>query len=151
MIISFFGHSKFYESFEYIESVMNFFEAVIGDREVIFYLGGYGDFDEFAYVCCKRYKEAHPNAVLVFVTPYMTLEYQNNHLKHQARKYDEIIYPDIENIPLKFAIWHRNKWMIDRSDYVVFGITHKFGGAYKAYEYACRKRKNIFMVTNFID
>jgi hypothetical protein len=68
-------------------------------------------------------------------------------LTYQKERYDAIIYPEIEDKPPKFAITYRNRWMIEQSDLVVFGITHDFGGAYHAYRYAKRKKKQLFNVT----
>ncbi|MBO5882950.1 MAG: hypothetical protein J6Q78_00915 [Clostridia bacterium] len=148
MIVTFFGHAQFPNAKKYEQKVIEFFEQKIGDSSVDFYLGGYGDFDSFAYDCCKKYKETHINASLVFVTPYMTIEYQRNHLAYQKERYDEIVYPEIEDKPLRFAISYRNKWMVEHADYVICGISCDYGGAYKAYQYAKRKGKPIFNVTD---
>lgn len=113
------------------------------------YLGGYGGFDNFAYECCKKYKETHSRVSLVFVTPYISIEYQRNHLEFQKGMYDNIIFPDIENKPPKFAIIYRNKYMIEKADYVIAYIDHAFGGAYTTYKYAKTKKKEIYNLGSF--
>ena len=148
MIISFFGHSDFSGTAECKDKIIEFLSSVIANEPTQIYLGGYGAFDEFAYKCCDEYKKSHSNVTLIFVTPYLTLDYQKNHLSNIRTKYDEIIYPEIEGVPLKYAIVYRNRWMIDRSDIVVFGVSHKFGGAFKSYEYAKGKGKRIYNVLN---
>ena len=56
----------------------------------------------------------------------------------------ETIYPDgLEFVPKKFAIIHRNRWIVDHSDYLITYISINFGGAYNITEYAKRKKKNI--------
>ena len=147
MIISFCGHANFSKTSEYEKRLLNFFEENIGDLATDFYLGGYGEFDDFAYECCKKYKTTHLRVSLIFVTPYITVDYQKRHLKLQKERYDEIIYPGIEDKPLKLAICYRNKWMIEKADYFVCGISHEWGGAYKTYQHAKRKRKMIFNIT----
>ena len=146
MIITFFGHAQFHKTSEYEQKILSFLEEKVGNNPADFYLGGYGDFDSLAYECCRIYKITHSNISLIFITPYMTIEYQKNHLEYQKKRYDKIMYPEIENKPLKFAISYRNKWMVDRADYVIFGISHSWGGAYKAYQYAKRKNKPTFNV-----
>ena len=146
MIITFCGHADFKASEEYERKILNFLCKNVGNSPAQIYLGEYGNFDKFAYRCCKRYKETHPNILLIFVTPYITVEYQKNHIEPLRKIYDEIIYPEIENRPLRFAIIYRNKWMIDKADYVICGIAHNWGGAYKTYQYAIRKKKFIFNV-----
>lgn len=146
MTITFCGHSQFKSSTEYETKLLELLEKIVGDRVVNFYLGDYGDFDCFAYGCCKKYQKLHPNVSLIFITPYMTEVYQQKHLNLQKEKFDGIIYPEIEDKPLKFAIIYRNKWMIDKADFVICGITRTYGGAYKTYQYAQKKKKHIFNI-----
>ena len=147
MIVTFFGHSDFRATKEYEEKLLAFLEEKVGDRGADMYLGGYGEFDSFAYSCCKKYKETHKGISLIFVTPYITLQYQRNHLDLIKDNYDLIIYPEIEGKPLKYAITYRNRWMVERSDALVCGIDHSWGGAYKAYKYAKNKKRLIFNLT----
>ena len=147
MIITFFGHSNFHKTTEYEQKILEYLEKNIGDTLTEAYLGGYGDFDELAYECCKKYKATHPNFSLIFVTPYITEEYQKNRLNYVKTKYNDIIYPEIEDKPLKFAITYRNRWMVERADHVICGILVEYGGAYKAYSYAKSKNKTIFNIT----
>ena len=77
----------------------------------------------------------------IFVTPYITLQYRKNHLDFIKGNYDLIIYPEIEGKPLKYAITYRNRWMVERSDALICGIDHSWGGAYKAYKYAKKQEK----------
>ena len=141
MIITFCGHSDFVGNKEYEKKILDYLSAKIGDTPTDFYLGGYGSFDTFAYACTKKYKTTHPNTKLIFVTPYITPEYLRNHLEYYKSQYDEIIYPEIENVPPKFAIDRRNRWMIEKSDCVIAYVDHSWGGAYQTYNYAKKKRK----------
>ena len=144
MVISFFGHSNFCRQTECRQTVMNLLESIIGKNEVNFYLGGYGSFDNFAYRCCKEYKKAHPSASLVFVTPYLDESYNKNHFI--SRDYDAVVYPPIEDIPKKYAVIHRNRYMVEISDVIIAYVNHKFGGAYKAYSYAVKQNKMIYNI-----
>ena len=146
MVISFFGHSNFIKTETYEEKMLSLLEEKVGDAPADFYLGGYGDFDYFAFECCKKYKSKHPSVSLIFVTPYITVEYQKHHLNHQKERYDSIIYPEIENKPIKFAIIYRNRWMVEQADFIVCYIDHEWGGAFKAYQYAKQKKKQIFNI-----
>ena len=90
MIISFCGHADFQKNKECGENILRILEREVADRPAQMYLGGYGNFDEFAYSCCRAYKKSHPNVTLVFVTPYITEEYQRSRLCDEKEKYDEI-------------------------------------------------------------
>ena len=145
MIITFCGHSNFVGSEEYKNKTFALLNKLVGDEPVIFYLGNYGGFDKFAFSCCRSFKETHPNSTLVFVTPYRDQKYLAHHLPVDD-EYDEILYPDIENKPLRFAISYRNKYMVEKADVVIAYIDHSFGGAYKTYEYAQKKEKTIYNI-----
>ena len=143
MKISFVGHSRVVNHENVKMLVKEQIRLNIGlDERLICYLGGYGDFDSFAYFCAKKYKALHPSARLIFITPYYPP-------RETALKYDDTIYPALENVPPRFAISHRNRWMIARADIVIAYICHKFGGAYKTLTIAKHQNKPIFNITNY--
>jgi uncharacterized phage-like protein YoqJ len=148
MIVTFCGHSQYTGSVEDEQKIISLLTKIIGDSHAELYLGGYGSFDAFALKCGKKYQEKHPRTRLIFVTPYITIDYQKNHLNYQKELYDDILYPNLEKVPLKFAISYRNRWMIEQADHVVAYIDHDFGGAYQTYKHAKRKKKPIFNLTD---
>ena len=147
MIITFCGHSHYTESKEDELKILSVLENKVGDNYAELYLGGYGAFDDFARRCGDKYKENHPNTKLIFITPYITPDYQKNHLKYKKDLYDEIIYPELENVPPRFAISYRNKWMVDKADIVIAYIINSFGGAYQTYKYAKNIDKQIINIS----
>ena len=146
MTVTFCGHADFCSSQEYEEKMLLFLEKYVGEKTAEMFLGGYGNFDLFAHYCCKKYKEKHPNVKLVLVIPYLCND--NDYKRQEYQKYDSTIYPEIEDKPLRFAIVHRNRWMIKKSDLVVCAISREWGGAYKSYKYAKKLNKKII---NIID
>ncbi len=146
MIITFCGHADFCEQSKYMQKVLDLLQEKVGDNKAEFFLGGYGRFDSFAFRCCKLYKQTHPNVSLVFIMPYITEEYQKNHFEDIKSEYDYIIYPEIENKPPRFAIIERNKYMVEKADCVIAYVERTFGGAWITYQYAKRKRKEIFNI-----
>lgn len=111
------------------------------DRDFCFYCGGMGDFDILCARSVKRLKSQYPenNIKLCLVIPYM-MRRINVQGKYLLETYDEIIIPDeIAGLHYKRAIEVRNRWMVDHSDYLVFHITHKNGGAWKTVCYAANK------------
>lgn len=144
MIVTFCGHADYCRTKEHEQKILAFLEEKIGNQPADIYLGGYGNFDEFAYDLCKEYKKSHSNVSLQFITPYISESYQRNRLKYEKCRYDGIIYPEIEYKPPRFAISYRNRWMVEKADFVVAYINHEWGGAYKTYVYAKEKEKIIF-------
>ncbi len=143
MIITFCGHADFYHEKQYRDFVLEFLEKRVGNNNADILLGGYGLFDEFAYSCAKEYKKTHQGISLCFVTPY-PLTIENN--KELEEKYDIILYPPIEAVPAKYAIVHRNRYMVDKADCVLCYITHSWGGAYKTYRYAKQRKKEVILI-----
>ena len=148
MIITFCGHSQYTDSGADEQKIISLLTAIVGDHHAEFYLGGYGAFDAFALKCGKEYQKTHPNVKLVFVTPYLTPSYQKTHLNDAEKQFDEILYPALENVPPKFAISHRNKWMIEQADAVIAYVQYAWGGAYQSYLHAKRKKKMIYNLTD---
>lgn len=144
MVVTFCGHSDFQATEEYKQRLLAFLEENIGDSAADMYLGGYGNFDAFAYDCCKQYQKTYPNVSIYLITPYITPQYQKNHLESRKELYDGIIYPEIEDKPPRFAISYRNRWMVEKADCVVCGVERSYGGAYQTYSYAKRKNKRVF-------
>ena len=146
MIVTFCGHADYQKKEEDERKLLALLEERIGDMPVQMYLGGYGSFDEFAYDCCRSYREKHPQTCLVWVTPYLDFSRRQ---AFDPPKYDDILYPEIEDKPLKFAIIYRNRYMVEKADLVVAYVSHAWGGAYASYQYARRKGKEIFNLAAF--
>ena len=144
MIITSFGHSDFNKAHVFENMVLSILSEIAKDEKIEFFIGGYGSFDFFFYQCCMKFKKIHSNAKVVFVTPYITEDYQKKRLASYKNSYDEIVYPNLEKVPYRFAICHRNKWMVEQADYIIAYINHEWGGAYQAYKYAIRKGKKVF-------
>lgn len=142
MIISFCGHSDYIAKKDDIQTLLNYLNTIIGNSSVVFMLGEYGNFDRFAYHCCALYKENHANASLLYVTPY--LESKTLQSLSSEQRFDDIVYPSLEKIPKRYAILHRNRYMVEQADIIIVYITHTFGGAYKTYQYAMKLKKRIF-------
>ena len=141
MIISFCGHSTYIEKESHQTQVLQILESEIDNREVEFFLGEYGCFDSFAYKCAKIYQKNHANAKLIYITPYIK---SKKDILDQASRFDEIIYPTLETVPKKYAISHRNRWIVDKSNIIIAYVEHDFGGAYKMYKYAQNQNKKIY-------
>lgn len=140
MIITFCGHSDYLEHKEDEESLLSLLETIANGRHVDFYLGGYGKFDAFAKKCAEKFKETHNDAKIIFVTPYLN-KWLDDRREYLEKEYDEILYPELENTPLRYAISKRNEWMINHSDYLIAYVRTHFGGAYNALLYADKHNK----------
>ena len=141
MVITFCGHGDYSPSKEHEKMVLDFLEEKIGDQSAELYLGGYGNFDQFALHCGKKFQSTHPNTKLIFVTPYLA---DDSRLKAIEATYDEIVYPPLERVPKRLAISRRNRWMAEQTDCVVSYVTHSWGGAFQTLRHAKKRHKEIF-------
>ncbi len=144
MIITFCGHRDFVATPALEAKLLTILEDTIGDSAASLYLGGYGCFDAFACRCGHKFKQLHPQVVLVYVTPYITSLSAKEAEASQGNRYDEILYPALENVPPRFAITHRNRYMVEQADVVIAYITRSRGGAYQTFQYAQRKGKTVY-------
>ena len=96
----------------------------------------------FAKKCAEKYKSIHKNTKIVFVTPYIN-DWLNDRRDYFENEYDEIIYPELESVPFRFAISKRNEWMAEHSDLVIAYVCVDFGGAYAFFKHAIRCNKEV--------
>lgn len=141
MIITFCGHSNYLYNNNVEQRLISLIHDVSKGEAVSFYLGGYGNFDILALKCAKSYKLYQPNSKLIFVTPYIN-KWLNDRKELLLKNYDEIIYPEIETTPLKYAITKRNEWMVNKSDILICYVNTHYGGAYKTLLYAHSRNKS---------
>ena len=139
MIISFCGHSTYITNEQDKLMILELLEKLGKNEQIDFYLGGYGNFDSFARLCATEYQKTHPDSKLFFITPYLDDHYSK--LEYAEELYDGTIYPELENVPRRYAISKRNEWIVNHSDYVIAYISHTFGGAYKTLLYAKKHDK----------
>ena len=106
-----------------------------------FYDGYHGAFDLISSEIVWNLKKVYPNIKLIKV-----LSSYNPKQKHHT-KYDDIIYPNLENYYHKQRIIKRNEWIIEHSDFLICHIeyTHN-SGAYKTYSYAKKLNKHIICI-----
>lgn len=144
MVIVFCGHSDYVENIQDEVKILNILEFEVGSSPCELFLGGYGNFDAFAFRCAKKFKQKHFSAKLILVTPYLDRREKMRKTICVKEEFDSIVYPELEKVPPRYAISHRNKWMIEQADIVISFVSHQYGGAYTTYLHAIRKGKKIY-------
>ena len=136
MIVTFCGHSKIYQTCEISKWLDIILPSLIEGGAATFYLGGYGDFDSLAAAAVRRQKATYPSIEAVLVLAYLNREID-------ISRYDRTTYPPLETVPPRYAILKRNEWMVCKSDVVISGVAHGWGGPAKTLDYAKRRGKVI--------
>lgn len=136
MTVTFCGHGDTIVSSELQEWLKQNIIAQIEVGATVFYLGGYGSFDRAAASAVWEIKKTYPHIQSILVLPYLDK-------KVDASYYDNTTYPPLENVPRRYAILRRNRWMVDVSDVIIAAVDHGWGGAAQTLQYAMSKKKTI--------
>ncbi|MBE5780814.1 MAG: hypothetical protein E7328_03205 [Clostridiales bacterium] len=100
-----------------------------------FYLGTHGNFDAYAAMVLHALKQEYPG-----IRCYRILAYYP--VKTCEGEGFPILMPDgLERIPKRFAISHRNRWMIKEADCVIGYVARSYGGAAQFFQYAQHLQK----------
>ena len=92
----------------------------------MFYVGNQGQFDAMVRSALKKLKQEYPHIDYAVVLAYMPEK------PSEYEEYSDTIFPEgLETVHPRYAISHRNTWMLTHSDYVITYITHPCGGASK--------------------
>lgn len=121
MICTFFGHRDCPDSLETdLEKCLQ--KLIENENATTFYVGNQGNFDRLVHKVLKRLKEMYPHITYTIVLAYMP---QNK------KQPEETLLPDgIENVPRRFAICYRNRFMLKKADCVIFYVHYISSGAY---------------------
>ena len=139
MVCTFFGHKDTPYAIE--EKLLSVLVDLIENKKACdFYVGSNGNFDRIVIGCLTKLKKKYPYIKYTVVLAYMPK-------KESSALSEETIYPEgLENVPPRYAIDRRKKWMIDHSDCLICFVSKKYGGAYKFKAYAERKKLKIINI-----
>ena len=136
MTVTFCGHAQISQSEKIEKWLYDVTQKLIEQGATTFYLGGYGAFDSLAVSVLREQKKQYPQIELILVLAYLNTG-------RDTSGYDITVYPPLETVPRRFAISHRNRWMVESADVVVAYVLHDWGGAAKTLRYAKQKKKQI--------
>ena len=136
MNVTFCGHSQITKEDKIASWLRTVTQSLIEQGATTFFLGGYGEFDSLAASILREQKKKYPQIKLVLVLAYLNTG-------KNTSGYDSTVYPPLETVPRRFAISHRNRWMVEASDVVVAYVLHDWGGAATTLRCAKQKKKQI--------
>lgn len=136
MTVAFCGHAQISQSEKIEKWLYDVTQKLIEQGATTFYLGGYGAFDSLAASVLREQKKRYSQIELVLVLAYLNTG-------RDTSGYDSTVYPPLETVPRRFAISHRNRWMVESADVVVAYVLHDWGGAATTLGCAKQKKKQI--------
>ncbi len=111
----------------------------IEDGVKTFWVGNYGDFDRYSASAIEKLKKKYTDIMLELVIPYLTKTIICN--KEHYSCFNNIIIANIpQNTLPRVKIIKTNEYMVNSSEYLISYIDHTWGGAYKTFTYANRKK-----------
>lgn len=139
----FFGHKDDFDCFKYEKEMQYLLRRfIIKENVTQFYCGGRGRFDSFCAQTVHKLKKEFPYIKMTLVYSYIPREKEKDEPPYF---YDDSVYLLEKRVPPRFAISHTNRLLVDVCDYIVSGVSHSWGGAAKATEYAQRKKPQAFI------
>lgn len=107
-----------------------------------FTVGRYGAFDNMTIGVLREAKKRHSDIKLYLLTPYALIQKIDAPLA-----FNGTIYPEIEKVPLRLAIVQANRYMVQKSDYLIT-YCHHIGNTRNIVEYAQkREKKGLIKIT----
>lgn len=116
-------------------------EAMIYQGIDTFYVGNEGMFDAAVHTTLRQLKAIHPHIRYAVVLAYLPTE------RDASQDYSDTMFPEgIEECPPRFAIEHRNRWLLRHAECVICYVRYSWGGAYKFCKAAQRQGKTVINI-----
>ena len=104
-------------------------------------MGNQGKFDNMVRRVLKTLQGEYPHIRYAVVLAYMPTE------KDKEQDFSDTLFPDgLETVPRRAAIVARNRWMIEKAQYVIAYVNISYGGAADAVALAEKKGKTVIRV-----
>ena len=134
---TFFGHRDCPETIKpYLREVL--IDLITNNGVDTFYVGNQGRIDGIVRSVLRELEQEYPEIHYAVVLAYMPGK------KNEYDDFSDTILPEgIETVHPRYAIEWRNRWLLQRADFVVIYITHPWGGAAKFAEKAKREGKTV--------
>ena len=136
-VCTFFGHRDCPESVKpRLREVL--VDLIINQEVDTFYVGNQGRFDGIVRCVLRELEKEYPEIHYAVVLAYLPGK------KNEYDDFSDTIFPEgIEAVHPRYAVEWRNRWMLQRADFVVTYIAHPWGGAAKFAERAKREGKTV--------
>lgn len=136
MIVAFCGHRELFDPPAVKAWLSQVVAAMIEEGAEEFWFGDKGAFDQAALRAVSEKKNALPHLRRTLVKAYLNQAYD-------PEKFDETMYPPLENAPYRLAMVRRNEYMAMKCDVLVTYAIHNQGNAMRIREFARRKGKRV--------
>lgn len=105
----------------------------------VFYVGNHGQFDSMALASLRELTKIYPHIRYYVVLAYFP--------KEKSPEENTLLPEGIELCHPKSAVNYRNKWMLNKAEYVITHVTRKWGGAYSFYKRSIKQNRKVINIT----
>ena len=143
MICAFFGHRRVPDGVgEILEKELT---AIIEtyDSDIVFYVGDKGQFDRIVQNTLVSLKDKYPEIKVYVVLDSIPTEKNYFNLS-------TVVPETVETAPKRFAMSHRNRWMINECDLAVVYYSDVTGNTRKHVDMLKRKNKTIINIADMM-
>ncbi len=110
-------------------------DLIKNKNATVFYVGNHGFFDTMV---CRQLEDLSKTYPIKY---YIVLAYMPN--KNDTTNEHTLLPEGVENVPRRFAISYRNKWMLNKSDIVVTYVRYSSSGASQFKNIAIKQNKTV--------
>ena len=139
---AFFGHRN-YNYKHYEDSIRERIVDLINRGVTEFYNGYRGEFD---ILCARIVHDLQTQ--FSEIKNILVLSYFPDDKFVKPNIFDETVYLLEKRVPLKYAIAHTNRKLVQSVDYIISGVVFRYGGAKAACDYAQKLYKTIFYIVD---
>ncbi len=125
------------------DKLYNVIEHLIDKGYTTFYCGDSGAFDRTVIDILGKFKVKYPHISNIIVLAYRTDSRISQFDCYTQKGQAVTIYPFEQSPMAKYAIVHRNKWLVRHADIVVSYALTSWGGAHKTTQYALKANKPV--------
>ncbi len=146
MIATFFGHRDAPEKIRY-QLKLTMIDLIENYAVDTFLVGHNGRFDKMVLSTLISFKSVYTHIDYYVVYAYEPFSKSLKNTDYDLIDWEHAVFlEELEGTMPKYAISKRNRWMLEKADYVVTYVTHNFGGAAKFKEIAEKKGKKVINI-----
>ena len=136
MIVAFCGHRNVHDTVAVHQWLDQVVKMLVKEGADEFWSGDKGDFSLFGIGAVTSLKWRYTHLRTVLVQAYIDQE-------ADPLFFDEKLYPPLEDVPRRFAMQQRDRYMALNADVLVMYAVHNFGNSMAIKELAERKGKRV--------
>ncbi len=145
------GHRKISdpELKQLLPALINEIENLYAQGVTVFRNGGALGFDTFAAICVMGLKKKHPEVKLIMDVPHKGQECLWSEKEKEVYQYIIKCADEVNILSDRYrqgCMHHRNRYMVDRSDFIIAYIRHARGGSYYTASYAEAQGKKVIYI-----